>query len=283
MNLEDRLLQNLTRSEVRSACESGAIILVPVGAVEQHGDHLPVDTDARLAFSVTQKAAQRTQKANVLVAPLIPYGFSPHHINHHGTASLRLATYLSIIEDITRSFLETGFERVVFVNGHGGNSSPLKAKIAELVTDGLAVAGVDYWVPSESSWSTILSGSLKRFGHACEFETSLVLAELEGHSTLKLKIEKQSRTLPARLIQPWVLPGEVDDAISDARAMWPLLFHSDDCGYYGDPASADVRTGIEIMNLLADRLALFLDDFSSMPIRAGRDIIVPPVNSNDRL
>jgi creatinine amidohydrolase len=265
----DNLWQNLTRDEITEARDAGAVVAIPIGAIEQHGSHLPVDTDARLSTAITRLAASRVKTATVLVAPSLPYGFSPHHLSHAGTISLRLSTYLAVLGDIASSLAQTGFRRIVFVNGHGGNSAPLRSKIAELVTDGIPATGVDYWAVAESEWLNMLKGGLRRFGHACEFETSLMLAVGDSGSEANRAILKRSAPLKLRTLQPWVVPGESSDPISEARAAWPPIFQGDDAGYHGDPAAATVETGEKIMHLLAGRLAEFFDNFAAMPIRLG--------------
>ena len=263
------LWQNMTRDEIAAARDAGAVVAIPLGAIEQHGSHLPVDTDARLSTAIAQLAANRTKAAKVLVAPSLPYGFSPHHLSHGGTISLRLGTYLAVLGDIASSLVQTGFRRVVFVNGHGGNSAPLRSKIAELVTDGLPVTGVDYWAVAEGDWPALLKGGLRRFGHACEFETALMLAVIGKDNELGTAIESRSASLKLRTLQPYIVPGESRDPIGDARAAWPPIFQGDDAGYHGDPAAATIETGRKIMELIAERLARFFDEFAAMPIRLG--------------
>jgi hypothetical protein len=70
-------------------------------------------------------------------------------------------------------------------------------------------------------------------------------------------------------MQPWVVPGERSDPISEVRAAWPPIFQGNDVGYHGDPAAATIETGQKIMHLIADRLADFFDKFAAMPIRLG--------------
>jgi creatinine amidohydrolase len=264
-----RLWQHLTRDEITAARDAGAVVAVPIGAIEQHGSHLPVDTDARLSTAMARLAAARTKTTQVLVAPSLPYGFSPHHLSHAGTISFRLSTYLAVLGDIATSLAQTGFRRIVFVNGHGGNSAPLRSKIAELVTDGIPATGVDYWAVADAEWLDMLKGGLRRFGHACEFETSLMLAVGEGGPQANETILQRAAALKLRTLQPWVVPGESSDPISDARAAWPPVFQGNDAGYHGDPAKATVETGEKIMSLIADRLADFFDRFAAMPIRLG--------------
>jgi creatinine amidohydrolase len=269
MTDRDNLWQNLTRDEITQARDAGAVVAIPIGAIEQHGPHLPVDTDARLSTAITRLAAGRVKATKVLVAPSLPYGFSPHHLSHAGTVSLRLATYLAVLGDIASSLAQTGFRRIVFVNGHGGNSAPLRSKIAELVTDGIPATGVDYWAVADAEWLNMLKGGLRRFGHACEFETALMLAVGEGGPAANQSILKRAAPLKLRTLQPWVVPGEQSDPISNVRAAWPPIFQGNDAGYHGDPAAATVETGEKIMYLIADRLADFFDNFAAMPIRLG--------------
>src|ERR1700712_3311082 len=123
-----RMWADLTRVEISDARDSGAVVAIPVGAIEQHGTHMPVGTDSLLSLAVTERAAERA-KSIVLVAPVLSYGFSPHHLSHPGTISLRLTTYLSVLRDMAASIAGAGFRRIVFVNGHGGNSAPLRSCI----------------------------------------------------------------------------------------------------------------------------------------------------------
>src|SRR5580698_8003090 len=258
------LWQNLTRNEIAEARDAGAVVAIPIGAIEQHGSHLPVDTDARLSTKIAQLSAARTRTVRVLIAPSLPYGFSPHHLSHGGTISLRLATYLAVLGDIASSLAQTGFRRIVFVNGHGGNSAPLRSKIAELVTDGLPVTGVDYWAPAEAEWTAMLSGVTRHFGHACEFETALMLAIGADDPDFVERVTARSRELPARKLQPWVVPGETRDPITQAKAAWPPIFQGDDVGYFGDPAAATLEAGRKMLDVLARRLATFFEDFAAM-------------------
>lgn len=263
------LWQDLTRDEIAAARDQGALVAIPVGAIEQHGSHLPVDTDARIVTAVTRRAAAQTSRVPVIVAPTLPVGFSPHHLGHAGTISLRLGTYLAVLGDMAASVHGAGFGRIVFVNGHGGNSAPLRSKIAELVTEGIPATGIDYWAPDDAEWLKLLRGATKRFGHACEFETGLMLAVNAGEDGFEHKILQRTRGLPPHTWQPWVVPDGHADAVSDARAAWPPVFQGDDAGYQGDPAAATPDTGAALLAVVSKRLAAFFDAFATMPIRCG--------------
>jgi creatinine amidohydrolase len=265
----------LTRAELAAKRDAGALVVVPTGAIEQHGDFLPVETDTLLSAAVSELAASRVTRVEIVVAPAIPVGFSPHHLSHPGTISLRLETYLAVLSDTARSILDSGFPRVVFVNGHGGNSAPLRSLCAQMVTDGHAVGMVDYFAPGEKDWLPLLKGALPRTGHACEQEAALTMALIspEARERVRLAIEG----LPARLVQPWIAPGHADDPITAFGAGWAPIFQADDCGYFGDPAKATMENGALILEATVRGLAAFLEAFARTPLRLGiaRDAASP--------
>jgi creatinine amidohydrolase len=272
----------MTRAELAAKRDAGALVIVPTGAIEQHGDFLPVETDTLLASAVAELAANRVVGLEIVVAPAVPVGFSPHHLSHPGTISLRLETYLAVLADTARSILDSGFPRVVFVNGHGGNSAPLRSLCAQMVTDGYAVGMVDYFAPGEKDWLPLLKGSLPRTGHACEQEAALTMALTfpEAQERVRSAIEG----LPARLIQPWIATGHMDDPITAFGAGWPPIFQADDCGYFGDPAKATVENGALILEATVAGLASFLEAFAGTPLRLGtaRDKTEPRLSDRVR-
>src|SRR5580765_3187049 len=91
--------------------------VVPVGSTEQHG-YLSLAVDAILAERVASEAAE---PLGVPVFPTLNYGITPYFLAYPGTVSLRLETYQRIVADILESLAVTGFKRILFVNGHGGN------------------------------------------------------------------------------------------------------------------------------------------------------------------
>lgn len=276
-----RAWADLTSDEIAAARDRNALVLIPTGATEQHAAHLSVDCDTFLSASVARLAAERVEALPVLVAPALPFGFSPHHISHAGTISLRLDAYLGLLGDVAGSILRSGFKRVLFVNGHGGNSAPLRAKVGEMVTDGHPVGMIDYWAPGERIWIEQLAGQLKRGGHACEQETALMLALRGDDRNEAERILAAARLMLPRLIQPWIAPGHAGDPLTDAGAGWPPIFQADDGGYYGDPAAATQDNGKAILETIVAALAAFLTAFAATPLRLGvsRDPAKPSVSA----
>lgn len=273
--------EELTRAELAVKRDRGALVIVPTGAIEQHGDFLPVETDTLLASAVAEMAASRISDVEVVVAPAVAVGFSPHHLSLSGTISLRLETYLSVLADTARSILDSGFPRVIFVNGHGGNSAPLRSACAQLLTDGYSAGMVDYFAPGEKEWLPLLKGGLSRTGHACEQETALTMALMAPEA--RARLERMVRDLPSRLIQPWIAPGHEDDPITSYGGAWAPIFQADDCGYFGDPGKATAENGRLILELTVAGLANYLQAFARTPLRLGlsrdpdRPRISPPL------
>jgi creatinine amidohydrolase len=121
---EPVLLETMTFGEIRAALAEGRRdVVVPCGAVEQHGRHLPLDVDAVHAERLGQEVAERLGTA--LVAPTIRVGVSPHHMAFPGTISLRPETFEAVCSDYCRSLAAHGFRNILCFSAHGGNFAPL--------------------------------------------------------------------------------------------------------------------------------------------------------------
>jgi creatinine amidohydrolase len=137
-------------------------LLMPLGATEQHGPHLPLGTDTAIAAALAEGAAERLDGA--FVAPALPYGSSGEHQDFPGTLSIGAAATELVLVELGRSATET-FDRVLFVNAHGGNAAALGAAVARLRHEGRDVR----------AWSPRFGGD----AHAGRTETSLMLALAE--------------------------------------------------------------------------------------------------------
>lgn len=117
------LLEECSYPEVENYLHQKDILLIPTGAVEQHSPYGLIGTDFMAAEAVARGAGKQL---SILVAPTFNYGISPHHMAFAGSATLSPQTYISICCDLIRSFTSHGFRRLVFVNGHGGNSHAIQ-------------------------------------------------------------------------------------------------------------------------------------------------------------
>jgi creatinine amidohydrolase len=172
------LLEELTREEAR-ALAPDALVVLPVGAVEQHGPHLPVGTDYFAVEHIARAAAAALEgRVPVLVAPALPFGSSHHHLPFGGTLSLSTETYYRVLRDLAESLIVSGFRRIFILNGHGGNSELIQLVARDLALQHPAhLAAAPYW---SIAWEALVAaqahvgGGLP--GHAGAFETALMLA-----------------------------------------------------------------------------------------------------------
>ncbi len=155
-------------------------LVFPIAALEQHGRHLPVLTDAMLLGEVVRRVRQMPVAQRCLFAPVQWLGHSHHHLDFAGTLSAAPSTYLRLLQDLARCGIEHGFSRIVFLNGHGGNIVPSQQALFELKQEfrdyrELVLLSLTYWEAAGDP-SVAIPGLVQRqMGHACEWETSMML------------------------------------------------------------------------------------------------------------
>lgn len=254
----------LTRHEIAQARDAGALAVLTVGSCEQHGDHLPVNTDSVSAYEVAMRAAARCASPHVLVLPAPQFGFSPHHKAWPGTITLSLATFVALVTDVADSVMRAGFDRLLVVNGHGGNVGPLQSACTELASRGLRVATVNYFQPGQKDWQAHMRGGKPGVGHACEYETAMQLALRPDE---RQRIAGRISGLPPRLVPAYL--DSPENPLRDAGASYAALFVAGDPGYYGDPAAALVETGETMLEATIDALARFYPAFANARLKVG--------------
>ena len=172
------LFDEHTREELRALAPSTLLVL-PVGATEQHGPHLPVATDRLAVEHIARAAAQEAAtQIPVLVAPTLPFGSSHHHIPFGGTLSLGTETYYRVLVDLAESLIASGFRRIFILNGHGGNSELIQLAARDVALKHPAhLAAAPYWT---IAWDALVEEQAHIAaglpGHAGTFESSLVMA-----------------------------------------------------------------------------------------------------------
>ncbi len=156
------------------------IFVVPLGSLEQHGPHLPVFTDS-LIISHIANGVEQLRSERIVMLPVQWLGHSPHH-RRFGCVSLDLQPYIDLIRGICRSLINLGARKIFLLNGHGGNDIPCKAAQRELKSEfeelrNLYIVYATYWNLAAEQFRTIRSSPEGGMGHACEMETSVLLAE----------------------------------------------------------------------------------------------------------
>jgi creatinine amidohydrolase len=176
MNPNAHLYRTLTWPEVRDAAARGAVIVIPVAAIEQHGFHLPIDTDNVLVEHVTEEAARRSDGV-ILTAPMIHYGFNEHNMGFPGTINIRETVFIDFCYDVAHSFVRQGFDRIVFVNGHGSNQMLCNLAARRIVNTTRALAAaVAHWALSREAVDQLRESEYPGgMAHAGEFETAMYM------------------------------------------------------------------------------------------------------------
>lgn len=122
-------LQKCTWPEVEDYLKESQTILIPIGSTEQHGPTGMIGTDSLSADAVARELGKRS---NLMVAPVLSIGMATHHMAFAGTITLQPDTLILVIKDVVNSLATHGFEKFVFINGHGGNGASLKQAFEEL-------------------------------------------------------------------------------------------------------------------------------------------------------
>ena len=173
--VEEILWANHTRGEFPEWASRGTVVIVPIGSTEQHGLHLPEDTDQRTVEYVSREAARRLD-VPVLVTPTIPFGVSPHHMAHPGTITLTVETTIRVLKEVCHCIAAHGFERILILSGHGGNGDTIRATALELKHELKQQVDAFCWFdPVQDKIDAITDGPCHTIGHAGEAETSAIL------------------------------------------------------------------------------------------------------------
>jgi creatinine amidohydrolase len=167
----------MTFPELRDVPRDGTVVLAPIAACEQHSRHLPTFTDTILVTAVAEGVEQRLPR-QVLLLPTLWFGASAHHVRFGATLSADVDTHIDMLCDLLTPLLEDGHKRFLILNGHGGNIDTMQVALRRLQPrwrDRGLTAG-SYWDLAAKELAELAEGPRKSMGHACEFETAMVLA-----------------------------------------------------------------------------------------------------------
>lgn len=254
MNTDQHYWPEMLRESLEAARDREAVVVIPVGSIEQHGPHCPVDVDLSIPVAIAREAAQRAN-GGILVAQPIPFGFTHYNRGFMGTVTLRLETFLAVVQDITRSVYDNGFRRIVLLNGHGGNHNPLKSAAAALAEHNVYALALSHWdlVSDElRDWGEADS----TIGHAGEWETSYQLhlrPELVDFD--KAVAEEWEESVGAEFVRIV--------RFAERQRETPL-------GVMGDATVATAEKGERIFNLAVERLVALTTAYRKQPVRDYR-------------
>ena len=186
--------QHYTWLEMKEVVKRQPVVVLPVGSVEDHGKHLPLDVDNFLITSICEEAARRAD-GEILLLPPVSYGFEEHHMDMPGTIDIAMEHMLHFVLDITRSVAHHGFNRILLADGHGSNMPILDLVARRTILDTEALCGAFIW-PSlaREEIKSIRETGLGGMAHACELETSVYL--YLDSSRVQMNLAEEEIALP---------------------------------------------------------------------------------------
>jgi creatinine amidohydrolase len=254
------LFAELSSPQLAETIARDPLALLPVGQLEEHGPHLPVNTDAVIAERLTQAAAQQLEDLPCLVLPTVWSGYSGRELARwSGTIRVRTRVFADLMHDIVLSLVEMGVRKVVTVNGHGHHPALLEVVAREIADEtGVYIACVDVAKMAAPAVSRHRKSPPGGCVHGCEFETSLLLY-------LGCPVDmSQAHDRDVFRYSSAHVPG--DGFAGSKSAFWSTWgIQVSETGIYGDPTCATVETGEKIFQEAVTNLVSFCREYHSVP------------------
>ncbi len=250
--IQDYILGELTWPDARNKFKEVDIALLPVGAIEQHGPHLPLDADAYDADYLAKKVASSCKDPKPIVMPLIPYGVSYHHEDFSGTISITPETLSSIVYETGMSIARHGIKKLVIINGHGGNSPALHFAAQKINRDAHIFTCVDTGETSDPD----IYGMTETPNdvHAGEIETSTTLAT-RPHL---VRLDKVRKFIPR-------FSNRYLDFTSKRSIGWYAMTSKiSRTGVMGNPLKGSEEKGKRMLEIMIHNLTEFVEDLKTM-------------------
>lgn len=239
-------------------------VVLPLGSCEQHGRHLPLLVDT-IQVQAVADGVHQTLGDKVLVAPTLWLGCSHHHMDFPGTISVLPSLYTSMVKSMVCSVLNAGFRRIFLLNGHGGNEIPGTQALTELVgendlADAAWLTFGSWWRVGKAAINPEKHGLTTGYiSHACEYETSLMLAIRPDLVKLANAID-----LPDGFRSHWI-EGTQGNTVQIFRRFHRLT----GSGSLGKPSAATAAKGESMLKAIVDDVSRFVTDLASWPELPG--------------
>ena len=238
------------------ALDRSTIVVATFGAMEQHGTHLPMATDTLIG----QEIARRLDAAcgqNLLVLPTQWLGLSLHHMSFSGTISTSVETYLAMAFEILGSIAQAGFRKILVINSHGGNVSALDLVLTKCreAYPSTHMVGVTYWNAAATQLRALRESRIGGMGHACELETSLVLA-ISPEFVRNDRLEPDGRQAVSEFAGKDMLQG---GSITISRHFSEISRN----GAVGDPSTASAEKGERFFEAITNRLKALVGEIET--------------------
>jgi len=256
------LFAEMTREQIRQAAP-GAVAVLPTAAIEQHGPHLPVWTDALICETVTRRAAEKAApQVPIVVAPILSFGSSHHHYPHPGVLSFTSHNYAAAVTDVLQGLARSGFRKLAVINGHGGNTN-LNGIVAQDMVNRLGhpvtMASADYWdIAGKAIGESNIFPRGWVPGHAGKFETALVLGLRPD------LVDREALAAAPEVASDGGLDVQLEGGVVQEHGTWGI-----GPGYTDNPALATAEAGRACLEIIVEKVAEFLVAFHRLPTGGG--------------
>lgn len=248
------LWSELTWPEAEKRLGMVDVALLPVGSIEQHGPHLPLDVDAFDAEYLAKRVAETCSDPKPLVLPLISYGVAYHHVDFSGTLSISNEALSRLVYDVGMSTAANGITKLVIINGHGGNGPALNYAAQMINRDAQIFVCVDSGETSDIDIARY--AETPNDVHAGEIETSTILA-VRPHM---VQMELASPSVPE-------FSSRYLDFSSTRGINWYAATHKISAsGVMGDPTKASPGKGARIWEIMIAHLVTFIEDLKQLTL-----------------
>ncbi|MBJ26311.1 MAG: hypothetical protein CL567_01465 [Alphaproteobacteria bacterium] len=246
-------MSHMTWDEVKDAIAEEKMVIVPTGATEAHGPHMPTDTDTHQAEWMAIELAKRVK---AVVAPPLAYGISKTFEHFPGTISLSIPIYQEVVYEVGSALIKQGFKHLLFLNGNRPNGTSNDAVARRLIDDhdqeyDFMVTAVSYWEPGAQKIHELRRSGVGGMGHGGEFETSFQLATRPD-----LVHMDRLEGVYAPLVG-WDLVAPVIPSRTYRRRPTPDTNHA---SIFGDPHEASAETGKEMLEAALNGLESMIQE-----------------------
>jgi creatinine amidohydrolase len=243
------------------------VALVALGSTEKHGAHIPLGTDSYVTMEVIKRAAAAV---DVLYTPLMPFGYSPHHMGRHlegaGTITLQAETCRRVMHDIGRSLIYHGFKRIIFVSHHGSNVKPIDEVMRQIRYETGAFISY-YKTPTERDASVIQDlfenpPEETPGWHSSELETSALMAAGDELVNMKRAVEDRAHA-PAYMTDKFSkIDGTATVKFLGSENIWVPMDHHEYCdtAVIGNPFRATKEKGLAMLDRMSEHLAAYVEE-----------------------
>jgi len=254
----------LTWEEVRDA-DKDRVVILNVSATEDHGPHMPLDTDTVLGMAVANGVAEAIPE-EVLVMPPVAYGFNEHHKDFPGVIWIQPETLIAFVTDITKSLAHHGFRRILLLNSHGSNHPVLDLSARKTVIENQIICvSASYWNLCADRVNEIRKSDVGGIAHAGEFEAAMYMH-------LHPELVDLSKATNQNLHDPDTRFFNLDLAKGGGKAMLMRWWsEASPEGTMGDPTVATPETGEAFLRAAIEETTALVREIRALPLLKRTD------------